>query len=121
MTVTRKTFLYTILSAFFAFGIAIDWLVWGGLPPHWTWNDITQMLGVIILCLMWQSADAQARAVPHRKSARIITILLPPLGMLIYFFQSRLWPLAILGAVLFWAGPILAAFITDEVCYRLLT
>lgn len=111
--------LYAILAAFFAFGIVVDWVVWGGLPPAWTWNDITQMIGVIVLCLMWESADAAARGVQHRASARLLTILLPPLGTLVYFFQSRDWPNALLQAFYFWGGLIAVALVTGEICYRL--
>ena len=112
--------IYIILAAFFAFGIAVDWIVWDGLPPSWTWNDITQMIGVIVLCLMWESADAMQRDKSHRGSARLLTILLPPLGTLVYFFQTRRWPQAIAAEVLFWGGLVAVAFVTDEFCYRLL-
>ena len=118
---TRRNTIYLFLVGFFAFGIIIDWVVWNGLPPSWTWNDITQLIGVIVLCLMWEDADARTQEVPHKRSAIILTILLPPLGTAVYFFQSRRWPQAILGTILFWAGINAAAFAVDEVCYRLLT
>ena len=116
----RATIIYVVLVTFFGLGVAIDWLVWDGLPPRWTWNDVTQMIGVIFLCLLWESADAAARDVTHRRSAVILTILLPPLGTTVYFFQSRQWQKALAGIVLFWAGILVVAFLTDEICYRLI-
>ena len=116
----RPAIIYVLLAAFFGLGVAIDWLVWDGLPPRWTWNDVTQMIGVIVLCLMWESADAAARNGPHRRSAVILTILLPPVGTTVYFFQSRPWQKALVGIVLFWSGILAVAFLTDEICYRLI-
>ena len=116
----KSTIIYLVLAGFFAFGIAVDWLVWNGLPPAWTWNDITQLIGVIVLCLYWQSQDAAERAAIHRGSARLLTILLPPLGTLVYFLQTRRLPQAILGTFIFWCGLIGVAFLVDEICYRIL-
>ena len=116
----RTTGIYLVLAAFFSLGIIIDWGVWQGHPPAWTWNDAAQMIGVITLCLFWESADAQRIGARHRGSARLLTILLPPLGTTVYLFQTRAWPKALKAGVLFWGGLIAVAFVTDEICYRLL-
>lgn len=116
----KTTLIYCVLAAFFSLGIVVDWVVWQGVPPAWTWNDVTQMIGVITLCLYWESQDAQRIGARHRGSAKLLTILLPPLGTTVYFFQSRHWPQALVASLLFWAGLIALAFVTEEICYRLL-
>ena len=117
----KSSVIYFALCGFFAFGILMDWLIWDARPPAWTWNDVTQLIGVITLCLYWQATDAAAGNAIHRRSAQLLTILLPPLGTLVYFVQTRRWPQAIGATLLFWGGIIAVAFVVDEICYRLLT
>ncbi len=47
----KTTLIYCVLGAFFSLGIVVDWVGWQGVPPAPTWNDVTQMIGVITLCL----------------------------------------------------------------------
>ncbi|SFS13079.1 hypothetical protein [Yoonia litorea] len=119
MTKTHK--IYIGLAAFFALGVAIDWNVWDGQPPAWTWNDVMQMIGVITLCLYWESADAMERGAKHSRASQLCTILLPPLGTGLYLAQTHRATKAVVAFFAFWGGLVASAFVTDEICYRLLS
>lgn len=47
---TPRNLIYLALVAFISFGIALDWLLWDGAPQASTFNDVTQMIGIIVLC-----------------------------------------------------------------------
>ncbi|MDO5631508.1 MAG: hypothetical protein Q4G22_06690 [Paracoccus sp. (in: a-proteobacteria)] len=110
--------IYAVLLVYVAIGAVIDAIFWPdpeAMPPY-TWNDFIQMVGIVVLCLLWQSTDANQRGQTVGSGTRLLTILLTPLGLLIYLCATRrwwglmVWIGFLLGIVLAYA---ISAFITD--------
>ena len=107
----RRNFLYILLIAFICVGLIIDVLFDLYRTHALTWNDAIQIIGILILILMWQKADAAALNVRPSYISKILTVLFAPLGLAVYFFQSRNWKSAIVSFLLFWIGFIAPFFV----------
>ncbi|MBO9655346.1 hypothetical protein O3S81_08775 [Agrobacterium sp. SOY23] len=109
----KRNWIYVGLLAFLSLGLLIDAAVWpAGPPTSFTANDLVQMIGIITLFAWWQIEDAEKRDIRRSSAAKIVTILLAPVGLAIYLYQTRRWPRATLGLIAFMGGILLAAILT---------
>ncbi|WP_299962873.1 hypothetical protein [uncultured Roseobacter sp.] len=111
---TKRNAIYIGLLLFIAAGVIIDWVVWQGPPAQFTWNDVMQLFGIIILVRLWQNADAAEIGHVQNLASRLLTILFMPVGTAVYFFRSRGWRSAAAGFVLFWLGIVCVVIATDQ-------
>ncbi|MDO5613488.1 MAG: hypothetical protein Q4G14_09645 [Paracoccus sp. (in: a-proteobacteria)] len=93
--------IYVLLLVYVAIGAVIDRTFWPDMDtmPTYTWNDFIQMVGIVVLCVLWQRADADQRGQTVGSGTRLLTILLTPLGLLVYLCATRRW-----WGVLVWIG-----------------
>lgn len=109
----KRNWIYVGLLAFISLGLLIDAAVWpAGPPASFTANDLVQMIGIITLFAWWQIEDAEKRDLPRSSAAKITTVLLAPIGLAIYLYQTRWWPRATLGLFAFIGGIVLIAILT---------
>lgn len=100
----RRNFIYVSLLAFLCFGAIIDEVFGLWNAYNLTWNDALQMIGVVILTLLWQQADASALKIRPSYASKFLTVIFSPLGMAVYLFQSRPWKSALLTYLVFCGG-----------------
>ncbi|HAT87430.1 hypothetical protein [Cohaesibacter gelatinilyticus] len=100
----RRNFIYVSLLIFLCFGAIIDEFFGLWNAYNLTWNDAVQMIGVIILTLLWQQADATALRIRPSYTSKFLTVIFSPLGMAVYLFQSRTWKSALLTYLVFCGG-----------------
>lgn len=111
---TKRNAIYGALLAFLIIGAQIDWYVWGSyLPDNLTANDIVQIVGIIVLTAWWQVADAAQGGYMRSRAAHLWTIILTPVGLGIYLFQTRSRKQAMLVLAGFFAGAVLAVIIGE--------
>lgn len=109
----KRNWIYVGLLAFISLGLLIDAAVWpAGPPTSFTANDLVQMIGIITLFAWWQIEDAEKRDLQRSSAAKITTVLLAPIGLAIYLYQTRRWPRATLGLFAFIGGIVLASILT---------
>ncbi|UXS38663.1 hypothetical protein FY150_02660 [Agrobacterium tumefaciens] len=109
----KRNWIYVGLLAFISLGLLIDAAVWpAGPPASFTANDLVQMIGIITLFAWWQIEDAEKRDLRRSSAAKITTVLLAPIGLAIYLYQTRRWPRATLGLFAFIGGIVLIAILT---------
>ncbi|KVK54926.1 hypothetical protein BCY90_14150 [Agrobacterium deltaense] len=109
----KRNWIYVGLLAFISLGLLIDAAVWpAGPPASFTANDLVQMIGIITLFAWWQIADAEKRDLRRSSAAKITTVLLAPIGLAIYLYQTRRWTRATLGLFAFIGGIVLIAILT---------
>lgn len=109
----KRNWIYVGLLAFISLGLLIDAAVWpAGPPASFTANDLVQMIGIITLFAWWQIEDAEKRDLQRSAAAKITTVLLAPIGLAIYLYQTRRWPRATLGLFAFIGGIVLIAILT---------
>ncbi|MFF2320782.1 hypothetical protein ACFVTJ_06995 [Agrobacterium sp. NPDC058088] len=110
---TKRNWIYVGLLLFLSFGLLIDAALWpAGAPSSLTANDLVQMFGIITLFAWWQIEDAAKHDFRRSSSAKIATILIAPLGLAIYLYQTRRWTRATLGLIAFIGGMIGAGVLT---------
>ena len=115
----KRNQIYLLLMGFTAAGGFIDWFIWQNNPPSMTLNDISQMFGNVVLCRIWQYLDSRSLQVDQSSLSKLITILIAPVGMAIYMFQSRKWHVAALSWLAFWFGLLMVIILTFELTHRL--
>ncbi|MGK9040705.1 hypothetical protein KXS05_10075 [Rhizobium sp. SA279] len=109
----KRNWIYVGLLAFISLGLLIDAAVWpAGPPASFTANDLVQMIGIITLFAWWQIEDAEKRDIRRSSAVKITTVLLAPIGLAIYLYQTRRWPRATLGLLAFIGGIVLIAILT---------
>ena len=109
----KRNWIYVGLLAFISLGLLIDAAVWpAGPPASFTANDLVQMIGIITLFAWWQIEDAEKRDLRRSSAAKITTVLLAPIGLAIYLYQTRRWTRATLGLFAFIGGIVLIAILT---------
>lgn len=109
----KRNWIYVGLLAFLSLGLLIDAAIWpAGPPSSFTANDLVQMIGIITLFAWWQIEDAEKRDIRRSSAAKVATILLAPVGLAIYLYQSRRWPRATLGLMAFMGGIVLVGVLT---------
>ncbi|MDA5632179.1 MULTISPECIES: hypothetical protein [Rhizobium/Agrobacterium group] len=109
----KRNWIYVALLAFLSLGLLIDAAIWpAGPPSSFTANDLVQMIGIITLFAWWQIEDAEKRDIRRSPAAKVATILLAPVGLAIYLYQTRRWTRATLGLIAFMGGIFLAAILT---------
>ncbi|NTE33748.1 hypothetical protein [Agrobacterium tumefaciens] len=109
----KRNWIYVGLLAFISLGLLIDAAVWpAGPPASFTANDLVQMIGIITLFAWWQIEDAAKRDLRRSSAAKITTVLLAPVGLAIYLYQTRRWTRATLGLFAFIGGIVLIAILT---------
>lgn len=109
----KRNWIYVGLLAFISLGLLIDAAVWpAGPPASFTANDLVQMIGIITLFAWWQIEDAEKRDLQRSSAAKITTVLLAPIGLAIYLYQTRRWSRATLGLLAFIGGIVLIAVLT---------
>ncbi|MBW9073224.1 hypothetical protein [Agrobacterium deltaense] len=109
----KRNWIYVGLLAFISLGLLIDAAVWpAGPPASFTANDLVQMIGIITLFAWWQIEDAAKRDLRRSSAAKITTVLLAPIGLAIYLYQTRRWTRATLGLFAFIGGIVLIAILT---------
>jgi len=117
--VTKRDRIYTLLLLFVAFGMVIDFIFWPADITPITLNDLVQMVGIVVLCQLWQNADAVELDVDRSSGSWIATLLLPPLGIGMHLFQTRKWQIALPVFLLFWGGYfmsiIVASFLMEAI------
>ncbi|MGQ8634680.1 hypothetical protein ACUTJJ_24735 [Agrobacterium sp. DKPNP3] len=110
---SKRNWIYVGLLAFLSLGLLIDAAIWpAGPPSSFTANDLIQMVGIITLFAWWQIEDAKKRDIRRSSAAKVTTILLAPVGLAIYLYQTRRWTRATLGLIAFMGGILLAAILT---------
>ncbi|MEB2843127.1 hypothetical protein GAO09_26690 [Rhizobiales bacterium RZME27] len=85
----KRTLLYVALMVSLMIGAIIDAYIFAYNERLLILNDITQMILIITFFALWEIEDAKMRDVPYKRSARILTVLFAPLGLLVYCLQSR--------------------------------
>ncbi|MBS0256810.1 MAG: hypothetical protein JSR13_03745 [Proteobacteria bacterium] len=109
----KRNWIYVGLLAFISLGLLIDAAVWpAGPPASFTANDLVQMIGIITLFAWWQIEDAEKRDIRRSSAVKITTVLLAPVGLAIYLYQTRRWTRATLGLFAFIGGIVLIAILT---------
>lgn len=109
----KRNWIYVGLLAFISLGLLIDAAIWpAGPPSSFTANDLVQMIGIITLFAWWQIEDAEKRDARRSSAAKVATIMLAPVGLAIYLYQTRRWTYATLGLIAFMGGILLAAILT---------
>ena len=109
----KRNWIYVGLLAFISLGLLIDAAVWpAGPPASFTANDLVQMIGIITLFAWWQIEDAEKPDIRRSSAVKITTVLLAPIGLAIYLYQTRRWPRATLGLLAFIGGIVLIAILT---------
>jgi len=109
-----------MLVIFIVAGMFIDVYVWPyGSPARLTWNDLLQMVGIVILASWWQTADAAELGIRRSPLAKLVTVLFVPVGSAIYLFQSRHWKSATVTYLAFWGGIVLVAAAAAYLATRL--
>tara|TARA_R110002033_G_scaffold63608_1_gene114644 strand:- start:702 stop:1094 length:393 start_codon:yes stop_codon:yes gene_type:complete len=113
---SKRDRIYGLLLLFVGFGTVVDFIVWPAVMPSMTLSDLVQIVGIVVLCQLWQNADAVELDFDRSSGSKIATLLLPPLGIGMHLFQTRKWQIAIPIFLLFWGGTFMsslaAAFIT---------
>lgn len=117
----KRHAIYGGLLAFIAAGVLIDWYIWNGNPPSFTANDLVQLAGIILLTSWWQIVDADLREVNRSRLATAMTVLLAPVGLLIYLFQTRRPAWATAAFVVFLGGIVLALVAADSLGMAIFT
>lgn len=113
----KRDWIYVGLLAFVAFGIVVDFWIWpSSVHTSLTANDIVQMAGFLFLCCWWEIEDAAIRGGRPSSLARVFTILVAPIGLAIYFYQSRRWKSATVGFVAFLLGIVATVIVTTMIC-----
>ncbi|TKT79099.1 hypothetical protein [Aquamicrobium sp. LC103] len=107
MHLGKRSWIYAGLLAFVGGGAIID-SIWRTHLYSYTWNDLVQMVGIILLTAWWQIEDARLRDVKRGVAARILTVLLVPVGLAVYLYQSGRPPMR---ATLVLAGYIAGFFL----------
>ncbi|WP_421404010.1 hypothetical protein [Agrobacterium fabrum] len=109
----KRNWIYVGLLAFLSLGLLIDAAIWpAGPPSSFTANDLVQMIGIITLFAWWQIEDAEKRDIRRSSAAKVATILLAPVGLAIYLYQTHRWPRATLGFIAFMGGIMLVGVLT---------
>lgn len=109
----KRNWIYVGLLAFISLGLLIDVAIWpAGPPSSFTANDLVQMIGIITLFAWWQIEDAEKRDARRSSAAKVATIMLAPVGLAIYLYQTRRWTYATIGLIAFMGGILLAAILT---------
>jgi hypothetical protein len=109
----KRNWIYVALLAFISLGLLIDAAIWpAGPPSSFTANDLVQLAGILTLFSWWQIEDAERRNLRRSSAARIATILLAPIGLAIYLYQTRRWTHATLGLIGFIGGIVIVAILT---------
>ncbi|WP_117193728.1 hypothetical protein [Rhizobium terrae] len=108
---TKRDFIYLALLISLAIGSIIDVFTWSGEDAGYTLNDITQLVATVVLCVWWEIEDAKLRDGKAVTLTRTMTIFFAPLGLLIYFFQSRKPLAALVWFAGFIGGAVLAIFL----------
>ncbi|MFK0208985.1 hypothetical protein [Agrobacterium sp. NPDC090283] len=109
----KRNWIYVGLLAFISLGLLIDAAIWpAGPPSSFTANDLVQMIGIITLFAWWQIEDAEKRDARRSSVAKVATIMLAPVGLAIYLYQTRRWTYATIGLIAFMGGILLAAILT---------
>lgn len=67
-------------------------------------SNLIQLIGMTILCRLWQNADSAQLGHHQSGASKSLTILFPIVGTAIYFIQSRHWKSATVAFFLFWIG-----------------
>ncbi|OBZ95942.1 hypothetical protein ADU59_05985 [Pararhizobium polonicum] len=112
---TKRNCIYIGLLAFMSFGLLIDAALWAAGPPSsLTANDLVQMIGIITLFSWWEAEDAATRDLRRSSVARVVTILIAPVGLAIYLYQTRPWKRATVSWVAFIGGVAFIAILTIE-------
>lgn len=109
---TKRDCIYIGLLGFISLRFLIDSAVWpAGPPSSLTVNDLIQMIGIVTLFSWWEIEDAARKDLRRSSAARTMTILLAPVGLAIYLFQTRPWKRATIGLIAFVAGLVVAAIL----------
>ncbi|SDE32719.1 hypothetical protein SAMN05421750_101218 [Agrobacterium pusense] len=109
----KRNWIYVGLLVFVSVGLLIDAAIWpAGPPSSFTANDLVQMIGIITLFAWWQIEDAEKRGSRRSSAVKFATILLAPVGLAIYLYQTRRWTRATLGLIAFMGGLLLAGILT---------
>ena len=95
--------IYAVLCLFVGFGGGIDGWFWPAEMPSYTWNDFVQTIGIVVLTMMWITADGRQIGKPPASGLRIATILFTPIGLLAHLLLSRRWT----WALALWFGFVL--------------
>lgn len=111
ISASKKNQTYLAFMLFSAFGVFVDWLFWRHTLPSFTLNDLVQMAGTIFFCRTWQKFDAHDLAVSRSGLSRILTLLITPVGLAVYLFQTRHWLTAAGTFLLFWFGYVVAVIL----------
>jgi hypothetical protein len=105
---TKRDFIYVALLIALATGPIIDAFTGGADAVGFTLNDAGQLIATIVLCVWWEMEDAKLRGGTAATLTQTATVFLAPLGLLIYFFQSRKPIAATIAFVAFIGGALLA-------------
>ncbi len=109
---TKRDWIYIGLLGFTSLGFLIDSAVWpAGPPSSLTINDLIQMIGIATLFSWWEIEDATRSDLKRSSAARTMTVLLAPVGLAIYLYQTRPWKRATIGLIAFVAGLVVAAIL----------
>ncbi|KAA3503362.1 hypothetical protein DXM27_09150 [Rhizobium rhizogenes] len=105
---TKRNWIYVGLLVFISLGLLIDAAIWpAGPPSSFTANDLVQMVGILTLFSWWQIEDAAKKDFQRSSAAKVATILLAPVGLAIYLYQTRPWKRATVGLIGFMGGLVL--------------
>lgn len=105
---TGRDWIYVALIFFISGGVFVDTAIWPyGPPSSLTANDVVQMLGIVILFAWWQIEDAERHGYRRSSVVRLFSILVAPLGLAIYFYQTRPWKKATVGFLAFMGGIVI--------------
>ncbi|WP_418136640.1 hypothetical protein [Agrobacterium sp. El2ro-1b] len=105
---TKRNWIYVGLLIFISLGLLIDAAIWpAGPSSSFTANDLVQMVGILTLFSWWQIEDAAKSDVKRSSAAKVATILLAPVGLAIYLYQTRPWKRATVGFIGFMGGLVL--------------
>ncbi|TDK38968.1 hypothetical protein E2F50_02155 [Rhizobium deserti] len=105
----KREYLYLCLLGSVAIGSVIDSYIFVYDERLMIFNDIAQMLLIVIFSVLWEIEDGRLLGLPLRSPTRLLTVLFMPLGLLIYCLQSRRPVSGLLVYFGFLAGVIAAA------------
>lgn len=110
---TKRNWIYVGLLAFISLGLLIDAAIWpAGTPSSFTANDLVQMVGILTLFSWWEIEDAAKKDIKRSSAAKVATIMLAPVGLAIYLYQTRPWKPATIGLIGFMSGLIIVGVST---------
>lgn len=110
---TKRNWIYVGLLAFISLGLLIDAAIWpAGTPSSFTANDLVQMVGILTLFSWWEIEDAAKKDIKRSSAAKAATIMLAPVGLAIYLYQTRPWKPATIGLIGFMGGLIIVGVST---------